>query len=93
MMYVIPLVSLSPDYPTLILRTSFSILISLIGFSFSASGFLATFLDMWAKIYQLNIINQYLIFICTLSKNIQQDTRSCIYRCCFFYVCHFLGCQ
>jgi hypothetical protein len=46
----IPLVSLSPDYPTLILRTSFSILISLMGFSFSAYGFLATFLDiMWRK--------------------------------------------
>jgi hypothetical protein len=35
------------------------------GFSFSAWGFFATFFDMWAKIYQLNIINQYLIFICT----------------------------
>ena len=53
----IPLVSLSPDSPTQMLRTSFSILISLIGFSFS--GFLAwAFFDMWAKIYQLNIINQ-----------------------------------
>ncbi len=61
----IPLVSLSPDYPTLIFSTSFSILISLMGFSFSAWGFFATFFDMWAKIYQLNIINQYLIFICT----------------------------
>lgn len=31
----VPLVSLSPDSPTLMLRTSFSILISLMGFSFS----------------------------------------------------------
>ena len=31
----VPLVSLSPDYPTLILRTNFSILISRMGFSFS----------------------------------------------------------
>ncbi len=31
----IPLVNLSPDYPTLMLRTSFSILISLMGFYFS----------------------------------------------------------
>ena len=59
----VPLVSLSPDSPTLIFSTSLSILISLIGFSFSAWGFFATFLDMWAKIYQLNIINQYFIFM------------------------------
>ena len=32
----VPLVSLSPDSPTLMLSTSFSILISLMGFSFSA---------------------------------------------------------
>jgi hypothetical protein len=32
----LPLVSLSPDSPTLMLSTSFSILISLMGFSFSA---------------------------------------------------------
>ena len=32
----VPLVSLSPDSPTLMLRTSFSILISRMGFSFSA---------------------------------------------------------
>jgi hypothetical protein len=63
MIQSVPLVSLSPDYPTLILRTTFSIPISLMGFSFSAWGFLATFLDMWTKIYQLNIINQYLILI------------------------------
>ena len=37
----IPLVSLSPDSPTLMLRTNFSILISRMGFSFSW-GFLAT---------------------------------------------------
>jgi hypothetical protein len=38
-------VSLSPDSPTLMFSTSFSILISRMGFS--ASGFLAAFLDMW----------------------------------------------
>jgi len=44
----VPLVSLSPDSPTLMFKTSFSILISRMGFS--ASGFLATFLDMvWLK--------------------------------------------
>ena len=32
----VPLVSLSPDSPTLMFRTSFSILISRMGFSFSA---------------------------------------------------------
>jgi hypothetical protein len=45
----IPLVSLSPDYPTEIFSTSFSILISRMGFSFSAWGFLATFLDIVDK--------------------------------------------
>jgi|LakMenEpi03Aug12_release.lakeMendotaPanAssembly.Ray.scaffolds.fasta_scaffold169254_3 hypothetical protein len=41
---VVPLVSLSPDSPTLMFKTSFSMRTSLIGFSFSAYGFLATFL-------------------------------------------------
>lgn len=36
-----PLVSLSPDYPTLMLRTSFYILIYRMGFSFSAAGLVA----------------------------------------------------
>ena len=62
-MCVVPLVSLSPDSPTEMLRTSFSILIYLMGFSFSAflAGFVATFFDMWEKIYQLNIIYLFLI--------------------------------
>ena len=65
MMYVVPLVSLSPDSPTEMLRTNFSILIYLMGFSFSAffAGFVATFFDMWEKIisikYYLSIFNYF----------------------------------
>ena len=55
----VPLVNLSPDYPTEILSTSFSILISLIGFYFSGLFFLATLGGMWVIIYQLNIRNQF----------------------------------
>ena len=59
----VPLVNLSPDYPTEILSTSFSILISLIGFYFSGLFFLATLGGMWEIIYQLNIRNQFFYII------------------------------